>query len=206
MLSKSRIGLLSSVLLCAAVATGCGDSEVLDCDPGETKQVKCDNESFEVTCGDDGAWPVTICNTKQAPDTSGSLDKAKGSAILKFDQKSKVVLDSKWGLIWQRMSDNIKRNRAAAIAYCGDLVIEDHQYGKLTEWRLPQRDELETIVLTTTTDPAIDLEAFPDTPSAPFWSRTLHSEEQKQGVGVDFKTGGSGYQYFTEKFFVRCVH
>ena len=201
-----RIGLLSAVVFYVVSSAGCGDSQVVDCAQTETKMVKCGSESHKVICGEDGTWPVTICNKKQAPDSTGSVTKAKGSAILQFDQKSKVVLDSKWGLIWQREVENTKRTRDAAIAYCADLVIEDHKYGKLSEWRLPQRDELETIVLTTTTDPAIDLQAFPDTPSAPFWSRTLHNEEQKQGVGVDFKTGGSGYQYFTEKFHVRCVH
>ncbi len=192
------------VLLCVFLVVGCGFSEEVDCDPGETKQVKCDQDTGEVTCGDDGVWPVTICNTKQGPDASGTVGKEKGSAILKFEQKSTVVLDSKWGLIWQRVVDKTIRDRDGAIAYCETLVINDPKYLKLTDWRLPQRDELETIIDPMTTDPAIDTKAFPDTPSAPFWSRTLHNT--KQGIGVDFKTGGWGYQLFVEKFHVRCVH
>lgn len=183
--------------LLVAAAPGCGSDE---CEPGDSRKVVCEDETHVVTCRSDGTWRSTKCeDLKLAGDTSG-----KPPAQLDYDpSKSTAVLDKTTGLIWQRLVDAVKRSREGGLAYCDSLVIEDPVLGTLSDLRLPSRDELETIVLTTTTNPAIDDKAFPDTPSEPFWTATKLND--KQGLGVDFGTGGTGYQFFTEKFHIRCV-
>ncbi len=186
-----------AVVLCAALLGGCGADE---CEPGDTKELVCEDETIEVRCRADGTWRVAICSTGVTADGAG-----KEPADLKYDpKKSKAVLDQTTGLIWQRLIEQKRRTWLEGVDYCAALEVNDLLLGQLSEWRLPSRDELETLVLSSTTDPAIDDTAFPDTPSAPFWTKTKFND--KQGIGVDFETGGTGYQFFGEKFYVRCVH
>ncbi len=187
---------LAFALLCTASLSGCGAEE---CEPGESKKLVCEDETVIVRCRSDGTWRVAICTDEKTGDGGG-----KAPADLDYDPKtSVVVLDKTTGLFWQRILDGVKRTRADAGDYCAALVLNDQLHGKLFDWRLPDKDELETLVLHSTTNPAIDDVAFPDTPSAPFWTKTKINN--KQGYAVDFEGGGTGYQFFDGKFDVRCV-
>lgn len=186
---------LSGALLVSLAA--CGNSQ--DCEPGDTKKETCDGTTHTLRCGLDGTWPVSICGSGKAGDASDG----GAAAQLDFAKDSKVVLDKTTGLLWQRKVDTTRRTREEGIAYCIALELTDPVHGTLQDFRLPSRDELESIVLTSTTNPAIDTDAFPDTPSEPFWTFTKHSDQG--GFAVDFEGGGTGYQVFSGKFFIRCV-
>jgi hypothetical protein len=77
------------------------------------------------------------------------------------------VLDNRTGLIWARTLIQHGSPKRLDHAAASEAVKE------LGEgWRLPTRAELLTLVDDTRHDPAIDTEAFPDTPSDWFWTST----------------------------------
>lgn len=186
-----------TLLLVATALSSCGAEE---CEPGESKELICADETYILRCRSDGTWRVASCNDLRIEQDAI----AKKPADLDYDPKNSLaVLDKTTGLIWQRIVELKRRTKADGVSYCEGLEVKDPILGQLSDWRLPSRDELETIVLTTTTAPSIDEEAFPNTPSDPFWTSTKSND--KQGYGVDFKDAGTGYAFFDEKFYIRCV-
>lgn len=146
-----------------------------------------------MVCGDDGQQPPCLCaagGTASGP--GGHLDWSKDPA---------VVLDSLTGLTWQRKASSDKFTWQDAKAHCAALILAGQD-----DWQLPHKDELLTLVKKTTTKPAIDATAFPDTEWAPFWTRTLYGPlPDTHAWGIDFEDGGDGYAPFTELHFARCV-
>lgn len=83
-------------------------------------------------------------------------------------------------------------------SYCNtDAFIDrvnDAAYCGLTNWRLPTRQELNSIVNYDVVEPAIDLAIFPYTPSEVFWSGTsVYSDSSSgdQAWATNFNYGGS---------------
>jgi hypothetical protein len=167
----------------------CGSDET--CKPGAVVDCHCAQGSkVEVVCGDDGVAPPCLCGSGHQ--RSGKLDWSANDA---------VVVDGTTGLMWQRKLDGQAYTWQDAKAYCVDLTLAGYD-----DWLLPHKDDLLGIVMTTTTAPSIDTIAFPDTPSKPFWTRTLYGPQSDTSAwGVDFKDGGQGYAVFSELHQVRCV-
>ncbi len=186
---------LSLVVSLALAACGAGE-----CAPGESVSCACDGATETVTCKDDGTQPPCVCGGSGGAGldgggnmlTSGSLTWPKGAG---------TVFDSASGLMWQRTPAADKHTWDGAVAYCEDLELETYD-----DWKLPHRDQLESIVLSLTTTPSIDTTAFPDTPAKPFWTRTLYGPNAAQeAFGVDFENGGTGHALMSEPHYVRCV-
>jgi Protein of unknown function (DUF1566) len=71
-------------------------------------------------------------------------------------------------------------------------------------WRLPQKDELESIVATNCKRPAIDETVFPDTPSIQYWTSTPTGPSY--AWVVFFRTGMSTWNFLrATPFAVRLV-
>ncbi|MFC1888867.1 DUF1566 domain-containing protein [Thermodesulfobacteriota bacterium] len=131
-----------------------------------------------------------------------------------IDNGDGTVTDTDTGLMWQQKDDNIKRKNKDTNAYCEGLELADY-----TDWRLPDRGELRSIVdkkgnnpLRSTLglklkSPTINTDCFPDTNSAFYWSSsTLIADFTDSAWIIDFKNGG----YFnigkgTTSCYVRCV-
>jgi hypothetical protein len=94
-----------------------------------------------------------------------------------------TVLDKRTGLTWQRVSGPLTY-QDDAISYCDGLEL-----GTYRDWRVPNMAELLSIVDVTRFNPAIDSNAFPDTPSEPFVSS---SPFPPVGRCVDFEAGAAG--------------
>lgn len=78
-----------------------------------------------------------------------------------YDLTDQTVLDRTTGLEWQRhVEDRVPDDWS--FHYCATLELDGGG------WRLPTRVELTTIVDYTRRLPAIDTDAFPNTPNAPF--------------------------------------
>ena len=94
-----------------------------------------------------------------------------------------TVLDNETGLRWFRgMSTG---NFSTATTFCATLT----QSG-FDDWRLPSMKELQTLVAESRHTPAIDLAAFPSTPSTFFWSSSPDAAQPGQSAWiVDFLTG-----------------
>jgi hypothetical protein len=121
-----------------------------------------------------------------------------------------LVSDDATGLTWQRnvaerndasCSGPVTLNRDEATCYCNSLSLPDATFG----WRLPSRVELITL-LSYGSEPIIDTNAFPDTPSDYFWTSSTESD----GGGGWYVSLGSGAVNLRRDdtnayYFVRCV-
>jgi hypothetical protein len=119
----------------------------------------------------------------------------------RYDIQQETVRDVATGLLWQRsVSDGVVAwDRAGT--YCGQL-----RAGNQTGWRLPSMTELLTLVdETVPTPPAIDTNAFPDTPSEGFWSGSEFGGEHGLAWQVYFDRGNGLYGLTSASFRVRCV-
>ena len=141
----------------------------------------------------------------QGSDSSGGSDGA-----LKWD--ANTVSDSATGLTWQR---NLPATYAGCIgdlggfravvhreeakAYCTDLALVG------VGWRLPTHDELLSIVDASHTDPSINPNAFPNTPSTFFWSSSLVVGLTDIAWGVHFSRGLSPSYGTDSAGRLRCV-
>jgi Protein of unknown function (DUF1566) len=92
-----------------------------------------------------------------------------------------MVTDNVTGLVWQGCAqglsgDDCKKGNAAvqpwvdALAYCENLEL-----GGYTDWYLPNKRELRSIVDNSKVNPSIDVDAFPATPPYGFWSSSSFS-------------------------------
>ncbi|MDP9034451.1 MAG: DUF1566 domain-containing protein [Myxococcota bacterium] len=112
-----------------------------------------------------------------------------------------TVLDRVTGLVWQQAVDPGTYDMSAAGAYCQSLVLAGHD-----DWRSPSMIELVSIVDLSQADPAIRGDAFPNTPSAPFWSSQVDVTNAGLGWYVYFKNGGAyGGNDVIDPLRVRCV-
>ncbi|GBF51210.1 chitobiase/beta-hexosaminidase C-terminal domain protein [Leptospira ryugenii] len=129
------------------------------------------------------------------------------------DNNDGTVKDNTTGLVWQKCflgrnndatcSDNPSVSDTAtwanAITYCNELSFSSKT------WRLPQINELKTIVDTaTTTTPVIDKTSFPSTGTQSFWSSTTVNGYSAAWY-VNFLDGYLFNIAKTELNSVRCV-
>ncbi len=82
-----------------------------------------------------------------------------------FTTTTQTVLDNTTDLTWQREVDPGLYTWDDAINYCAQLVLDGQ-----SDWRLPSRVELVSILDFTLFDPMIDVSVFPGTPNTYFWS------------------------------------
>ncbi len=120
-----------------------------------------------------------------------------------FSKSGGVVTDSVTSLQWQDdYSDNAGNIKTAtwtqAIDYC-----EASTLGGYTNWRLPNKKELLSIVDYTTFTPAIS-SVFQNTSSGAYWSSTTGAGGTSGAWLVGFYDGGTGYG-LTSTYDVRCV-
>lgn len=130
-----------------------------------------------------------------------------------IDNGNGTVTDSSTGLIWQKCSRGLgvligdcstgsisSTNYTNAILYCGTLTL-----GGRSDWRLPNVNELGSLIdYTKSTSPLID-NIFPNTVDS-YWSSTTYtSQGQNFAAGIQFS---DGITYPVAKSFsinVRCV-
>ncbi len=58
------------------------------------------------------------------------------------------------------------------------------------DWRVPSLRELATVAERQCTRPRINLQIFPGTPAAAFWTSTASLQDQGQAYSLDFDAGG----------------
>lgn len=85
------------------------------------------------------------------------------------DNKDGTMTDTKTGLMWQK-PEAVTMNWKSAIAYCQSLVLAGH-----SDWRLPERNELETL-----------LNSSYDIPAVNYWSSTINADAPDYAWSVSF--------------------
>lgn len=118
------------------------------------------------------------------------------------DDTKKIVTDNATHLQWQDNADakNITKKWRAAIDYC-----EGSSLGGYTDWRLPNINELKSIVDRSKFNPTI-VTGFQNVSSDVYWSSTTVEDYKNDAWFVYF---GSGYVGYVSKdnyyYYVRCV-
>ncbi len=116
---------------------------------------------------------------------------------------TEIVTDSATGLQWQdnAIVKSTKRSWIDAINYCEDTLV----LGGYSNWRLPNANELLSIVKYGRYDPSIGL-AFQYTKSADYWSSTTVAGSGGYWAwSVDYDYGGAYNRKKIESYYVRCV-
>ena len=127
-----------------------------------------------------------------------SLALADSSRFLTAEPVSgeQVVTDSVTGLIWQKTYVTSKTWQQA-LAYCESL-----SYGGQSDWRLPNKKELMSLVNYERYRPASD---FPNMPSNWFWSSSTYVGSTNYAWYVYFNDGDVNSNNKTNNYYARCV-
>ena len=122
----------------------------------------------------------------------------------RYELTPPVVSDTATGLTWMMAVPTTGGDDGAggyawanAGAYCPTVGAG---------WRLPTLKELLTLVdVSSSAGPTIDGAAFPDTPAEGFWSSTRSAGTTNIAWFVTFGYGGTGNDFVTHMYRVRCV-
>lgn len=110
-----------------------------------------------------------------------------------------IVTDNVTGLIWQR-SFSTGKTWQEAVDICDTL-----DFAGQTDWRLPTRKELVTLLDYMQASPATDTTVFPETPAGNFWSSSTYPDETTYAMRTDFNYGITSYHPKTNPYNSRCV-
>ena len=122
-----------------------------------------------------------------------------------------MTKDVNTGLMWE-----IKSNDKEALNPVNELYnlkeayehihkLNKYNYGGFSDWRMPNREELRSIVLYNDDIPAINTEFFPETQTDFYWSDNKYAQNKNMQWGIYFGYGCS-ICYSSHKFYyVRSV-
>jgi len=107
-----------------------------------------------------------------------------------------TVTDNTTGLKWMRCSLGQEWNgetcsgKAASFTWSESLkAAAVHKFAGYADWRLPNKNELESIVEGRCFSPAINNSVFPATPAAYYWSSSPYAAHATGAWSVDFGYG-----------------
>jgi hypothetical protein len=153
----------------------------------DTGQTKCYNNTGEIPCPAPGEPFYGQDGNYQGPQPAYQVS-----------PDGLVVTDLNTGLMWQRADDGVTRNWAAAISYCENLALGGH-----SDWHLPSRQELVSIVDYGRSYPAIN-PAF-SCENSYYWSGSTAAGYPGYAWLV-YCYGGYAYYYNEgDSYYVRCV-
>lgn len=138
------------------------------------------------------AWPMPNSEGLGLPNEQ-SYEFVEGSA-------DAIVHDRVTGLDWQRTLDPASFTWSAASLHCAAL-----SYGGFSDWRVPTRIELVSLLDLSRTDPAITLAAFPDTASEWYWTASEDASDEARAWDVYFYFGYPDVAERVTENRVRCV-
>jgi hypothetical protein len=151
----------------------------------------CANESDSPTDQSDaGASTGRKCEQLDGGDTSERF----------ANNQDGTVCDHVTGLTWEQEANETPADWESAAKYCANAPLSG------SGWRMPSFDELASLVKKGTR-PSIDIEAFPGTPRAAFWSSTiLEPPLDNEAYAIDFTDGAEGSSLRSAaSLLVRCV-
>ncbi len=135
------------------------------------------------------------------------------------DHGDGTVTDTATGLMWDKctwgQSNDSDCSGGAAgthtwaaalgVAVTANAMSAGAGYKGRTDWRLPNRLELESLVKIDAYSPAIDTTAFPNTQSYWYWSSTIYTPDPAYAWYVLFGNGSSYAYYQSYYYHVRLV-
>lgn len=121
------------------------------------------------------------------------------SAELTRDPVTGIVSDSATGLAWLDNNISTTMTWENAIGSCENLT-----FGGKSDWRLPNINELKSIIDRTKISPAIK-DGFENTKIWNYWSSTTKEEHKQYAWYVYNIPGYAAYQLKSKSAYVRCV-
>lgn len=116
------------------------------------------------------------------------------------------------GLMWMRCALGQEWNgkvcRGTAASFTWAEALEAGvllKFADYDDWRLPNKNELESIVEVRCVTPAINADVFPVTPSAFFWSSSPYTGVADGAWSVDFGYGAVNASVKSADIYVRLV-
>ena len=116
------------------------------------------------------------------------------------DNGDGTVTDTQTGLMWQQATDAGTMIWKSALSYCEGLGLSGY-----SDWRLPTRKELRSIVDYSRYNPSIDTSYFPNTHSSDYWSSTTHALGTDYAWSMYFDYGYDNYSLKSYGGYVRAV-
>ena len=116
-----------------------------------------------------------------------------------FSKSGDIVTDSATGLQWQDDAVGSSVGWQGAIDRCEVLSLGGH-----SDWRLPNKKELLSIVDYSKYNPSINGE-FQSTTSSYYWSSTTHANSTNSAWVVGFYYGYTNGDGKDDNYYVRCV-
>jgi hypothetical protein len=113
-----------------------------------------------------------------------------------------TVIDNSTNLQWQ---DDVHAKMARkdwdyAIYYCKQLILDGY-----TNWRLPMKNELLSLIDYSKSNPAIKEKVFKNIKPNYYWSSTPNATLSSYGWYISFDSGLVGYNKKRSREYVRCV-
>jgi hypothetical protein len=105
-----------------------------------------------------------------------------------IDNGDGTITDTSTGLVWQQATAPGTYTWEQALTYCENLTLGGH-----SDWRLPNRNELQSIVDYSRYNPAIDTTFFPGTVASYYWSSTTYAGLTDGAWIVSMDDGYVGY-------------
>lgn len=135
----------------------------------------------------------------------------------RFEIQGDTLLDRHTGLLWQRCAlgqqwngeknlCQLKMDQQRLFTW-GEALMAATQSTTAghSDWRLPNKNELDSIVDRACTGPAVNESVFPDTTLAGFWSSTPARHSDGYAWQIDFATGNLVALPVATKLSVRLV-
>lgn len=116
------------------------------------------------------------------------------------DNGDGTVTDSATGLMWEQATGLAAATWEEAKAYCQSLTL-----GEQSDWRLPTRNELQTIVDYTRYNPSVSTGFFPAAVSSNYWCLTSDAGDSGRAWRLFFGSGNSALSAKTNTYSVRAV-
>ena len=116
-----------------------------------------------------------------------------------LDNGDDTVTDMSTGLMWVQRAAQVM-NWKEALTYCENLV-----HAGYADWRLPNIEELVSIVEHSRLSPAVDIAYFPDTLTGGYWSATTNPYGGQASKEVDFHYGHASSKHKSQQNYVRAV-
>ena len=114
-----------------------------------------------------------------------------------IDNGDGTVTDTDTGLMWQQEGPGLSMTWKKALEYCEELSFAGY-----SDWHLPSREELRSIVDYRKYNPAIDTKYFSDIEMSGYWSAATDARYTDYAWCVHF---GNGYDYSGSKSGSRYV-
>ncbi|MEO7493541.1 MAG: DUF1566 domain-containing protein [Massilia sp.] len=135
----------------------------------------------------------------------------------RYTSATDTVTDLATGLVWKRCAEGLSGATCTGTAFTGDwsqalarvAAVNSGAAGTInagsTDWRLPNRAELASLVERKCAAPAINSAVFPATPAQSFWSSSPYALIATTSWYVDFNAGDVGAALKTSLKNVRLV-